>query len=265
MSVTLTYDSTLARVRVSATVGGTVAYAVVDRSVNGIRWTTIRGGDHLAPAGGVVASNDYEFPPGVAITYRVRGYSDAGVLLSTETAVITAVIERVWLKSVARPFLNRPVTVLDRPQVSRKNRGGLFEIKGRSLPIVVSEVRGPAEWELRVRTDSPAQTRALELLLAVGDVLYVQVPDDYDDVPGGYVSVGTTGRRRLSALPGDRRQVWALPMTEVAPPGPDVVGATVTWQSLLAEFGTWADVLAFFATWADVLEYVADPETVIVP
>jgi hypothetical protein len=265
MSVTLTVDDALARVRLVATVGGTVAYAVIDRSTNDVRWTTVRGGSVVVPASLAVRLDDYEFPPGVATTYRVRSYTSGNALVSTETAVITASITRVWLKSVARPFLNRPVVLMNRPEISARSRNGRFDIKGRSLPIVVSEVRGPAEWTLRVRTADAADTRALELMLASGDVLCVQAPADVDDVPTGHVDVGDTSRRRVSALAGDRRQDFVLSMTEVAAPGADVVGVTATWDSVKLEFATWNAVKTEFATWADLLEHVADPETVIVP
>src|SRR5690606_16416623 len=64
MAVTLTYDATLARVRLSATAvtGPTVA---VERSTDQIRWTTVRGGAALAVTGGTVSLDDYEFVPGV--------------------------------------------------------------------------------------------------------------------------------------------------------------------------------------------------------
>lgn len=264
MSVTLAYDGNLARVRISATVGGGVVHAVADRSVDGIRWTTVRGGGQLTPSTGTVRVDDYEFPPGQPITYRVRGLSAVGVALSTETAQITAAIDRVWLKSVARPYLNTAVMPTGHPEVSRKGRAGVFEVKGRSLPVVVSEVRGGLQWTLGVRTETPAAAHRLDLLLASGDILFVQVPAG-SDLPGGYVSVGDVPQRRISPVPADLRRVWTLPMTEAATPGPDVVGFTATWAGILADFATWADVLAAFPTWADLLEYVSAPETVIVP
>ena len=265
MSVTLTYDSALARVRITATVPGTALYATIDRSTNGIRWTTVRGAGDLAASLGTAAADDYEFPPGIPVTYRVRSYSGAVVLLSTETEVTTAAIDRPWLKSVSRPYLNRPVAIRGRtPAISRKARAGIFAVRGRSLPVVVSEVRGPREWELQVRTDTPADTRGLELLLASGDVLYVQVPPGYD-LPGGYVTAGDVTQQRISALPGDLRSVWSLPMTEVAAPGPDVVGYTATWAGISAAFGSWTGLIAEFSSWPDAAEYVSDPETVIVP
>lgn len=264
MAVTLSYEATLARVKVSATVDPTVAYASVERTVDDIRWTTVRGGAALTPAAGAVAVDDYEFPPGVAATYRVRGYSPVDVLLSTETAVITAVIERVWLKSVARPYLNTEVVVFDYSEVSRKSRATVFQVEGRTLPVVVSSVRSSRAWDLRVRTQDPAAARALDLLLAGGDILYVQVPAGWD-VPGGYVSVGDVAHKRVSRLRDDLRELWTLPMLEAAAPGPDVVGYAATWAGLLADFGSWTAVAAAFPTWADVMEYVADPETVIVP
>ncbi|WP_433793935.1 hypothetical protein [Actinoplanes sp. CA-252034] len=265
MSAALTYDGALARVRLSAPVPAAAAYATVDRTTNGVQWTVVRGAGRLTPAGATVTVDDYEFPPGQATTYRVRAYNSGGVLLATDTAAITAAIDRVWFKNVTRPFLNRPVTVVNRPEIGRKSRAGVFPVLGRSLPIVVSELRGPSQWTLQLRTSSAAESRLVELLLASGDVLYLQVPPAYDDVPGGYVHVGDVVWRRLSPLPQDRRYVWTLPMTAVAAPGPDVVGATVTWETLLASFGSWAAIGAAFGSWAEVLEYVSDPEVVIVP
>jgi hypothetical protein len=61
------------------------------------------------------------------------------------------------------------------------------------------------------------------------------------------------------------RRYFTLPVIEVAAPGADIVGATSTWETLVAEFGTWANVLATFGTWADVVEYVSDPSVVVVP
>jgi hypothetical protein len=71
----LSYDATLGRVRIAVgAVALTAVSAVVDRSVDGVRWTTVRGGEVAVVGGGDLLVYDYEFPTGVALTYRVRTY-----------------------------------------------------------------------------------------------------------------------------------------------------------------------------------------------
>jgi hypothetical protein len=265
MTVNLTYDTGLSRVRVVGDVDAGSSYGVIERSSNGTQWTTVRGAGDLTPGvGDTVSADDYEFAPGVSNTYRVRGFSAVDVQLSSETASTTPVIDRVWLKSVARPYLNRAVVVQDYTAPTRRARAARFDIVGRSMPVVVSEVSSGREWSLRVMTYDLAEAHAVELLLASGDVLHVQVPPGFD-IPGGYVGVGDQTRDRISRPLSDNRRLFSIPLYEAAAPGPDVVGFTATWEGLLAEYGTWTEVLAAFPTWADVLEFVTSPDTVIVP
>lgn len=189
------------------------------------------------------------------------GFAPAA-FLSQETDDITPALTSVWLKSIARPFLNRAVTVVDWSDIERQSRAGIYGVKGRSLPVAVSDVRGSREWTLELRTPTPSEAASLDVVLASGDPLFVHIPVDCE-VPGGYVSVGTTSERRPATRTEVRR--FLLPMTEAAAPGPDVVGATVTWQSVLNAYATWADVLAAHPTWADLLELIGDPGDVIVP
>lgn len=262
MSVTATYNGDLSRVRVAATDAFTASYITVQRSTNGVQWVTVRGAASLAP--GAATVDDYEFVPGVLNTYRARSYSPVGVLLGTETQTVTPTIDRVWLKSVARPFLNIAVTVEDYAPVARRARAGSFDIAGRSFPVRVGDLASARAWSVSLLTYTLAEQRALEYLVASGDVVHVQVPPAYD-IPAGYVGLGDMSLSRVSRPLSDARRRFTLPMNEVAPPAPTVVGYTATWAALLADFGTWADVLAAFPTWADVMEYVSDPSIVIVP
>lgn len=264
MSVTLTYDSSLARVRISGADTFTAAYMRVQRSINGLQWTTVRGGSAVVPSGGAGKLDDYEFVPGVINTYRVQSYSVVDVLLGTETSTITPSIDRVWLKSVTRPFLNIPVTVIDYSAPTRRSRAGLFEIPGRSYPVRVGDVSSSRAWSYELLTRDLTEARSLEYLIASGDTVYAQVPAGFD-IPGGYIGLGDMSRARVSRKLSDDRRRFEVPATEVAAPGPLVVGYTATWAGLLADFGTWSAVVAAFPTWADVMEYVSDPSVVIVP
>lgn len=262
MSVTVTYDATLARARVAATDAFSASYITVQRSTNGVTWTTVRGAAAL-PAGSA-SIDDYEFVPGVLNTYRARSFSAVDVLLGTQSNTITPSIDRVWLKSVTRPFLNMAVTVQDYTSPSRRSRAGLFEVPGRSYPVRVGDVASSRSWATTVLTRDLTEARSLEYLVQSGDVVYVQVPAGFD-IPGGFVGLGDMTRERFSRTLADDRRLFTLPMTEVAAPPPNVVGFTATWAGIIAEFGTWADVVAAFPTWADVLQYVSDPSVVEVP
>ena len=170
----------------------------------------------------------------------------------------------VWLKSIARPFLNRQVQLVWRPDitVTRSARAGVFSVVGRTLPVVVSTVRGSRQWTMYVRTTTANEADELDLMLASGDTLLVQAPA-LCPIETGYVAVGDTAQTRHPLRPFKR--TFTLPMTEVAQPGPDVVGALSTWQTVLNTYGSWEEVVAAHATWADLLTLVGSPSEVIVP
>lgn len=172
----------------------------------------------------------------------------------------------VWLKSIARPFLNRTVTVVQRgePAITRPARAGVFDIVGRSFPVAVSDVRTSRRWTMHLRTYTAAEADAVDLLLASGDPLFIHVPAVCaDTVPGGYVSVGDAVRSWHPLRPA--HQLWTLPCVEVAPPAASVVGATITWAGVINSYATWADVIADNASWSDLLADVGDADDVIVP
>lgn len=170
----------------------------------------------------------------------------------------------MWLKSIARPFLNRKVNVIFRPdtQVTRPARAGVFNVVGRTFPVAVNTVRGSRRWTMFIRTNTVADADELDLILASGDTLLVQGPAGCV-LETGYVTVGDVTNIRHPLRP--LKRLWELPMVEVAQPGPDVVGALGTWQTVLNTYATWADVIAANATWADLLTLVGDPSEVIVP
>jgi hypothetical protein len=256
MALTATFDPVLSRVRLAGTSLSGASEAHFERSINNAYWTTVRGGTAVATSSNNANLDDYEFIPGVVNYYRVT----AGVSVFTQT--ITPSQSGVWFKSITRPFLNREVDVVDHTDITRPARNGVFEVMGRSYPVGVTDVRSSRRWSVQVKTQTVDDADALELVFASGDPLFIQTDGQYD-IPAGYVVVGDVTRSRYGHI--SNKRTFTLPMTEVAPPGPDVVGSTSTWETLMAEYGTHAAVLAAFGTWADVLEHVADPSVVIVP
>ncbi|MBB5837746.1 hypothetical protein [Kribbella italica] len=169
---------------------------------------------------------------------------------------------KLWLKVVARPYLNRQVTVAAVGDVQRKARTGVHQVVGRTMPIAISDVRGSREYELQLLTETPQESEDLDYLFASGEPVYLHVPADESKVLGGYFTVGDVSDAPVGRL-SDKR-IFTLPMVEVAPPGADVVGTTVTWQTVLDTYATWADLMAAHATWGSLLEMVAEPSEVIV-
>jgi hypothetical protein len=257
MSLTATFDPQLSRVRLAGTSLSSGVTATFERSLNQVKWTTVRGGTAVTISGSDTASlDDYEFVPGVVNYYRVSDDSN------TYTANVSPSQSGVWIKSITRPFLNRSVTVVNYSDITIPAKNGIFEIVGRSFPVAVVDVRSSRRWTMNIKCDSVSDADALEVVLASGDPLFIQT-DGLHDIPDGYVVVGDANRSRYGTI-SDRRY-FDLPMTAVAAPGPDVVGSTATWETLIAEFGTWSNVLAEFGTWAEVADWVADPNVVVVP
>lgn len=262
MSLTATYLDDRGRVHLAATaLGASATYAVYDRTVDGITYTTVRGGLHSTVLTQVGSLDDHEFPAEVVVTYRVRSYNVSNVLQQTFTTTITVNLLVVWLKVVARPYLNRIVTVTAVGDIGRPAKLGLFDVLGRSYPVGVSDVRGSRRTSIEVMTTTKAEATDFDLLLASGEPVFLHVPPRFP-IPSMYAQVGDTNE--VEPARGDLTKLFTLPLTEVAAPGPDVVGALGTWQTVLSTYATWTDLLAAKATWADVLLLVGDPSEVIV-
>lgn len=251
-------------VRVLETWADNVASVDVERSTNGVTWAPVRGGTGVALTTGTpITVDDYEFPVGAPVTYRATYRNGVGAVLAQRSQTITPVLDRVWLKFIARPFLNRAVTVVDFGDVSRPARGAAHEIIGRSFPVGTTMVRSSRRYELQVMTESLDEADAFDTILAAGEPVFVHVPAGSLMPRSMYAIIGDTTQSR----PGRRsmRRVFSLPLTEVAPPAPEVVGSTITWQTIINTYATWADLIAAKPTWLDVLEGISPPDDVIVP
>lgn len=246
------------------------AYATVDRTTNNVNYTIVRGATEVPITTGCELArtvDDYEFPVGQEITYRVRSFTEGGVELTESECLITVDLDQVWIKSIGRPFLNRPVDcVLNPSPITRPARNGVFDIVGRSYPVAVTDVRGSRRVTVRVVTRTTQERTDMDLLLMSGDPVYYQTPLNHP-LPTMYAVIDDTTESRplLNRRCNDDWRLYELPSIEVAAPTADVVGATSTWQTVVTTYATWADVIAANDTWADVLDLVGDGSEVIVP
>jgi hypothetical protein len=181
--------------------------------------------------------------------------------LNEQTANLTPTLDRIWLKSVTRPFLNRAVTVVEWSEVQRASRGAGFDAVGRTYPIAVVDVAAGKAFTLDVYTTTSDDAQTLDYVLASGDVLYLHTPAGCP-IPGGHYRADTSSERR--PRPRGVSRVFSLPLIQVAAPGPDVVGSTNTWTAVLASYPSWSALLAANPTWSDLLARVAPPSEVVV-
>lgn len=266
MALTATYDPVLSRIQLAATLlGASATYAVFDRTTNGgITYTTVRGGTAVTVSSQNAALDDFEFPAGIATTYRVRSYNVSNVLQQTFTVAITQDLTDVWLKVPAAPYLNRKVTVAFAGDRTRPARRAVFDIVGRSNPVAVSDIRSSLSFEARIRTFTSQEEETLDYVLQSGEILFFHLPLANKCMPGGYYSAGdvTWGPPSSRARP---ERIFAIPLTGVAAPGADVIATTYTWTSVLADYATWTAVLAGNATWSALMAHTGTPSDVVVP
>lgn len=267
MSLTPTYDPTLNRIRLAGTALGAGATQVYTwRSTdNFLTSQVVRGGLAAPMSGGIFNIDDYEFPVGVPVTYQMTSYDGSLVQqASFTTAPITQQLTSAWVKSLSRPYLNQAVVIQDISDIQARARVTVHEVVGRSAGIAVSDVRAGRELTAVLVTENEQASENLRALVASGDPIYLQLPAAEDElVPTGYFAVGDVARQL--AMRRRPRRYWSLPLTEVAAPGPDVVGAQVTWQTVVSTYATWTATLAANATWNDLLNRIAPPSEVIVP
>lgn len=265
MTLAVGYETALNRRTLAVSgLNASTDYVTVERAVAPyVQWSMVRGWAVQPVAAAAVSYYDYEFPEGVAYKYRVREYDASGVQLAvTDYAVSAVTFTEPWLKVPAAPFLNTPVVIVDRGDMTNRSRSALFDIKDRTDPIQVGGIRSSVSYTLQLLTETAADEQNLEYSLSTGDVIFLHLPADEHTVPGGYFSVADVTRN--STLRRSPRRVWSLPLSRVVPPGPDVAGASYTIASNMAEYETIADVMADNATIADVLARTGSPADVIV-
>lgn len=209
-----------------------------------------------------IAAGSFVFNGGAAAISRGAVVAlQHAAFLNEQTASTTPVLDRIWLKSVTRPFLNRPITVVDWSPEERPARGAGYPAVGRTLEVAVVDVAGGLQFDLNVHCPTQQDAQTLDYVRASGDILFLHTPAGCP-VPGGHMCLDTSSARR--PRPRGASRVFTLPLRQCAPPGPDVVGATSTWQTVLDSYPSWPALLAANATWADLLARIAPPSEVVV-
>lgn len=183
-----------------------------------------------------------------------------------EIASITpSLAGQVWLKSIDHPSLNQVVTVSDYADIERPARVGIFPIAGRSAPVATTDIRGVRRWAIDLVTNDDDADRKLELAIMGTGVIFLHVPTTTGNalLPGSMHAVAERMlKHRIGGVSDHNR--FTLELTEVTPPGPDVIGTTLTWRTVARLYGSWDALLGAHPDWLDLLATVGDPDDLVV-
>lgn len=205
----------------------------------------------LTVAGGVSAIGSR-----IALSFRPAPW------ITQQTGSITPALASAWLKNPSRPSLNTAVTVTNIGDVSRKARSGTFDVIGRTMPVVVSDVMGSRQLSITLMVSSIAAANELDGRLAAGTPVFLQAPTASAVVPTLYATV-TGYSTRKSSQRGVRR-FFDLDLVEVAAPASTVYGNTYVYADVVTEFATYNSVLAGVSTYFQLMDRVST-SSVIVP
>ncbi|WP_327162115.1 hypothetical protein [Streptomyces zaomyceticus] len=224
--------------------------------------TLVRGAsgllDRTLITSDVLVIEDYEAPLGVAVRYEIEMHDAAGVLQGNRSIEADPLDpgDRLlcWIKDPGLPQFNTRALVASPPEWARPIEQVVHRPRGRSRPVVHSQVRQDYEGQLVVVTRTDDETEALNRVLDSGGVLFLQFAPGWHE-SDRYVSVGETPLPRLVPDGEEEWRAWTLPLITVDMPTTLGIAGSAgrTWQDIATEFATWQDVKNAYATWLDVL------------
>jgi hypothetical protein len=230
------------------------------RIVSGEDPAYVRGwdGDLVAQPiiGDVAVATDYEAPLGVPVRWRATIKDPAGssqITYTSDPITLDAETTDVWLTDPGLPQRSCQLTVsTPMPTWTREARQSVSYVRGRALPVVISDVRSGKAGDLTVVTQTDAERQALWWVLDSGGPLLLRWPPGWDE-EDIYVSVGTVSAAPVVEYAEFSDRTWVLPLTQVDRPIGGVTGsASRTWQTVKDAGSSWSAVLSGASSWLDL-------------
>lgn len=212
----------------------------------------VRNAEPADLVAGLWSFYDYEAPLDEQFFYVVTDESQPAVII-TSAVVSLASGGRTWLKHVSKPSLNTVVQVESAPDLSRPIPQGVFDVIGRSQPIVVSLPRKSSRGTLNLVSNTETERRGLWQLLQDGSPLLLLTPVGYG-LGHQYISISDVEEKRVVGVGHEPTRRWELEFTVVGRPSGLILESGVTWQTVLDDYDTWLDIVITEADWQDVLE-----------
>lgn len=232
----------------------------VQASTDAVTWVDVR-----APSAGIVPVGttrtiwDAEADNGIPTYYRARAVrTPASVVITGDwgpaAGPVTWTSDDWWLKNPTNPADNRPVDVIDQPDLPRRRPAGVFEPIGRADPVVVTDVRRLAAGSVTFETIDDADRVTLAELLEVNGPVLLQAPADVGWGSRWLVLLDSS-TRRLSGVAQDPFRHHPTRFVEVARPSSYLTGWGATYDQLSIEYLTYDDLSAAFATYDEMTSW----------
>ena len=130
----------------------------------------------------------------------------------------------------------------------------MYQIVGRSRPVVVSEVRASRTGVLQIHIWRADDHEAFNALMDSGQTILFQAAPGHGLDGNLYLSIDDVAWEPESWDATVPEYLWSLGVTEVDRPAGGIQGsAGRTWQDVLDNYQTWHEVLDAYGSWADVL------------
>lgn len=254
---TAQYDEQRGRVRVNALGMAPAAIRVVvdARPAGTSRWRTVRGGKVAVAAGEFARPvDDYEYRSGAVMQYRITALSSPenspDVVVHSKILTVDDIGQSTWIKFIASPYLNKKVEFSSHSEVTRASKNATFSVRGRELPIGVTDVHDGRQMTVKVITQTVAARDALDSALGAGAPIFWQTPVALA-CPTMYATVGNYSWRALSRT--SHRAEFTIPLSEVGAPPASIVGTGLTWSVVTATYGSWSELVDTFGSWRELM------------
>lgn len=192
----------------------------------------------------------------------VRDFTDQGTTSYTPVFP-NKNVKPYWLMNPARPGQNIRVEITGFSEINNAGRTGIFEIVGRSAPVIISDIMESNSFEFTIDAATKAEAKEIAGRLALGDPMFLLVPDPNSDIDTFYFTA--TSMKRSVDTPGGS---WSVTVSarEVSQPAPAVYGSTYIWNDVATDYVSWTAVLADpqNATWSNLVDRISD-DVIIVP
>jgi hypothetical protein len=224
---------------------------------------------HTTPSPGTIPLGTVLYTGGVADVSRariiqlpVRAFTDQGTT-STTPVLPNANTKPYWLMNPGRPGQNIRVEITGFTEITQDGRTGVFEVVGRSAPVIVSDIMKSAAYEFTIDAANKQAAKELAARIALGDPMYLLVGDPNADIDTFYFTALSL-KRTLDAPLGS----WSVTVSarEVSQPAPAVYGSTYIWNDVTTNYASWTAVLADpqNTSWSNLVDKISST-VIIVP
>ncbi len=257
--VTAEFDTRWASVRF--TILGTawpleVSRITIHRS-KGRQPVRIRGGDARA-VGGFLVISDNEAPLDSVVSYTVRGYSAADVLVKTVSLSVptTGAEPGIWLKLAGDPNATSHANQKAISDVISATQGGIYQVAGgQGVGVGVYGGRDATEFGLTLQVLTTDKDAAIANTFRKGRIVLLQHVSKIAPFEAGWYFIKQVSRALFAQADGVEGAIWSIEVAATTRPSGDSAGvAGVSYALLTARYPTYADMKATGLTYFELAQ-----------